>query len=245
MTDWREFSDGWRTWTQVDTLARWRYVAGGDIEAMSSSGKELDLSPDALPDNYLSTAKKRVPEFAQQIHSVTGDAFYTRALLAIGLHETGFRPLPMFGDCRDKNDKKKVVPCWAANAAPPLSVGWYQFLRSTAKSLGASWDELASSPTANHKAALTLAMKWAPHTGKDFPALAARWNAGSIRPDATKDWGVVTWAANTLTRYARCWNAIGHVLRSGIGVSQGTAAGGELDVVGAGALLVICWTLLE
>ncbi|MBX3128408.1 MAG: hypothetical protein KF718_16920 [Polyangiaceae bacterium] len=175
----------------------------------------------------------------------TGDAVYTRSLLAIGLHETGFRPLPMYGDCRDVNDNKRVVPCGSANAKPPLSVGWYQFLRGTAQSVGVSWDELAKSPAANHKAALALAKRWEPETAKDFPSLATRWNSGSIRRDPTKDWGVVTWAANTLTRYARCWNAAGAVLREQLGASPAAPAAGDLDPFEAGALLLLTWKLLE
>lgn len=241
MTDWKQLSDGWRTWAKVDTAARWRYGAGGDLEAIGADGQPLNTAPDAKPFNYLATAVKVIPAKASEMRQVTQDAFYVRALLTIGLHETHFRALPIYGDCRDVNNPKKVVACGSANAAPPLSVGYYQFLRSTAKNIGVSWAELATSPIANHKAALKLAQLWADDVQNDLPTLAAKWGAGSVRADPSKDWGVRTWAADTLTQFAQCWNAVGRVLRGG--ESQGARGSSELDAFEAGALLFLAWRL--
>lgn len=239
MADWVDIGGGWRTWRTVQTAARWRYLPNGDLEAFSVDGKALDVSAAPYADPAtLARAAAQLPAIAQ----LAPHPWYVRALLGLGLHETRFVPLPVYGDCYLKSDPKRLVRCGSEGAAPPRSSGWYALLKSTAQDQGIAWDALATSPAENHRGGLKLATYWEDKHAHDFVALAARWQAGSIKPNPTRDFGVHTWAPDTLTKYARAWNAAGVLLRS---KSQAPRPGGELDAGEGLALLVLAWRLLS
>lgn len=230
MADWKDIGGGWRTWKSVVTPARWHYDASGELTAIGTRGQQLPTGPDAGPGHFGARAKVVCADRVRELVAAGATPFEQRALLAIGLHESGFR-LPAWGDCRKDG---VPVPCGTPGADPPLSVGYYQFLRSTAGNMGVTFDELASSPMANHRAALRLARALAPHVAGDLPTLAACWGAGSVRADPSKDWGVHTWAPGTLTEFAQAWNAAGPYV-------QGKPAGGGDDDVAVivGGLLLL------
>lgn len=192
---WSEGPDGRRRWF-VDG-ASWRVdgATGDVVDARTPLGASI-----AIP-NWQGIAAHTAERIGRGIGQATSDPWKARALLAIAMHETGGRPLPIYGDFRGPNKT-------------PLSVGYYQFLASTARSVGTTWGALATSPEANHRAALALADRYAAKTGNDFLTLAALWGAGRVERRAENSvWGVLSWKPRTLTEYAAAWNAARGLVR--------------------------------
>jgi hypothetical protein len=195
---WSTGTDGRRRWFHDG--ASWRMNDAGDVvEAWTPSGV-----PIAIP-NWSHVAQLTASRIGRGIAQATDDPWLARAMLAIATHETKGHPLPILGDWRDAHGRQTLP---GAPGSHPLSVGYYQFLDSTARGVGTTWQALATSPEANHHAALTLIARNAPKVGNDFLTLAAIWGAGGVRrrpENAT--WGVVSWRPSTLTEYAAAWNA--------------------------------------
>lgn len=210
-TGWTEAPDGWRSWFPGG--ASWRLDNDGDYQARRPDG-----SPISIPD-WSATARHTVSDLLPSLELASSDPWYTQALLSIAAHETGgprgAMSLPAYGDYRPggKMSGKTVPP--GTPGALPISVGYYQFLRSTAQALGYSWDELAKSPVSNHMAALALAKTNEDVHRQDFPTLAALWGAGRVEQSASNpDWGIVSIRPSNITEYLAAWNAVGKELES-------------------------------
>jgi hypothetical protein len=234
MQEWRTLEDGWRTWSRVTGGAEWRYAPSGTLYARRGATPII-----VAGDPMLTTARRIVAKSADELAAELGSSdagrWYLRALLAIGCIECPRGDLPCPGDCRKDG---KPVPCGSPGADAPRSIGLYQFLRTTAAAVGASWDELASSRRANHVAASRLAHREEPRHALDFPTLAVLWNAGSVKPDAGNAWGVHVWSKDLLTTYARAWNAVGMALEER--PTSSGAGGGIVGAILAALLLGSC-----
>lgn len=215
MVAWRLLEDGSRTWSSVRGAA-WRYDANGDISAVDSTGRAIDCSPAT----YRAAARQVLDKRQSELEGITSSPFYRRALWSINALECSHARLPCYGDCRKEG---RVVPCSESGADAPRSVGLYQFIRSTAKSIGVDWNRLATDAELNHRAALKLAASCEGAHQADFITLAVYWNAGQVKPDPSSPWGVALWSRDTLTKYARAWNAIGEELRSRGSSSSGSS----------------------
>jgi hypothetical protein len=201
-TDWTEDGGGWRRWPK-GRGAVWRITPGGGIEARDVRGLPVVVAPrDVSGVQWLAPGLRAAGATPREL----------RALLAIADVESGGWALPMFGDYRTRDGQ--IVRPGTPGALPPRSVGFYQFTRPTLEALGYSWNELARSESANHRAALSLLRRLEPRHRGDFMTLAALWNAGSIRPSVANDvWGIVSFRPDTLTKYAGAWSAVGRVTR--------------------------------
>ena len=201
-TDWTETPDGFRQWTQ-GCGAKWR-TRQGMIEAFDING-----APIVTTSADMSERTRRAARWLPGLLDAGATTAEARALLAIAAVESAGRDLPAFGDYRTADNPKVSVPA-STPGARPLSVGIYQFKESTAADAGATWNELATSEAANHRAALKHLRWLAPRHGGDFLTLAANWNAGSVRRSPKNDvWCVVSYSPTLLTKYAAAWNAAG------------------------------------
>ncbi len=202
---WKEYQDGFRFWHDGRGAA-WRYVGERQlVEARSVDGRAIDLENSDIEVRTLKAAR-----LAPGLRDAGADAWELRALVAIAAVESGGARLPVFGDCRRPDAPKVAVRC--TPDTDPLSVGFYQFTRPTAKMVGVSWDDLAKSEAANHTAALRLLRMMAETHGRDFLTAAVKWNAGTVRPSQKNSlWGVVTYRPETASLYASAWNAAARV----------------------------------
>ena len=190
MTDvWAETKDGGRYWPKAPR-ARWRYgpTRGENLQAWGVDGERVPASGELMAGEV-----ERSARHIQGLAEAGATKAEQRMLLAIAAVESSGRQLPVLGDYRN---------------GEPKAVGIYQFWQATAEGVGATWDELARSEPANHKAALRPLRSQAKNHRGDMPTLGAIWNAGSVRP-STKNtvWGVVTAHPDTLTKYVAAWNA--------------------------------------
>ena len=201
-TDWTETPDGFRQWKR-GCGAKWR-TRGGVLEAFDVNGAPIvTTSADA------SERTRRASRWLPGLLKAGATRQEARGLLAIAAIESAGRDLPVFGDYRTAENPKVSVPATTPGALP-LSVGIYQFKESTARDAGATWNELATSEAANHRAALRHLRSLEPRHGGDFMTLAANWNAGSVRRSPENDvWCVVSYSPDLLTKYAAAWNAAG------------------------------------
>lgn len=238
MPVWEQDTKGWRYWPKIPDSPRWRYTSDDfNLEARASDGTPIPLS-----NRWDSAARERAGQLYAGIMRATDEPFFRRALLTIATHESG-GVLPAWGDCRDS--RGTVVVCGEPGAKPPLSVGYYQFLRSTAADLGTDFAQLAKSPRANHRAALKLAMKHARGHGGDMVTLAAQWGAGSVRPSKWAPWRIVAWRPNdrdpgaypTISEYASTWNSAGRAIADYDASDLPIARGGGVVLLAAAAAL--------
>lgn len=214
MTDWIETPDGFRQWKR-GCGAKWR-ERGGVLEAFDVNG-----APIVTESADIAERTRRAARWLPGMLTAGATPPEARALLAIAAIESAGRDLPVFGDYRTAESPKVSVPA-STRGARPLSVGIYQFKRDTARDAGATWRELATSPAANHRAALKHLRGAEPRHGGDFMTLAAIWNAGSISPSPKNDvWGVVSYRPSTLTSYAAAYNAAGDYVRDAAELYQG------------------------
>ena len=84
----------------------------------------------------------------------------------------------------------------------------------TAALYGIDAADLQVSERANHEGALKAIRREEGRHGRDFPTLAALWNAGRVLPSSASPWGVVTDDPHTMTSYASSYNRAGAFMRA-------------------------------